>query len=85
MSKRCDSSRSVSRPVPLTAAQASLLESARERGTPTDFRVPVRGGTANALRALTRRGLIDHEGAITPEGTDALLRYRLREAVVPGE
>jgi hypothetical protein len=71
--------------VPLTAAQAALLEAARERGTPTDFRVPVRGGTANALRALTRRGLIDQAGAITPDGADALMRYRLREELLPGE
>jgi hypothetical protein len=71
--------------VPLTAAQAALLEAAQERGAPTDFRVPVRGGTANALRALTRRGLIDQAGAITPEGSDALLRYQLREDLMPGE
>jgi hypothetical protein len=71
--------------VPLTAAQAALLEAAQERGAPTDFRVPVRGGTANALRALTRRGLIDRDGTITPEGAKALMHYRRRDGVIPGE
>jgi hypothetical protein len=71
--------------VPLTAAQAALLETARERGRPTDFSIPVRGGTANALRALTRRGFIDEAGAITPDGAKALMRYRLREELEPGK